>query len=404
MTKCMTKCSNKIILPKKGIVGPPGKGLECDANHNLFAGDVTDGTGASNATIYGCGSGVEVLNSNYTQSTIIGSNCGLALIGGGHTIIGSSCGQSSGEYSVAIGHSAGNTSQGKHCVAIGLDVGKNNQGDNSVAIGYLSATTNQSHDAIAIGVPAAASDQGARAIAIGMQAGNISQSADSISIGTQCSNANQGQYSITMGFQAGFSQQGTQSVAFGYRTAYTSQGINSIAIGSETAFDTQGDNCVAIGYKAGRQTQASNSVCIGTEAGMTGTVDHGLYFHKNMAVLGSGIAVNYDNDTGQMGPATSSLRFKENIKPHDLNSSIIYDLSLKSFNYKNKANTSYGYIAEEIEKLEPKLVVYSLDDKGNKLPYGVRYDQINLLAIEEIKILKDEIISLKNEIKDMNKK
>jgi hypothetical protein len=58
-------------------------------------------------------------------------------------------------------------------------------------------------------------------------------------------------------------------------------------------------------------------------------------------------------------------------------------LALKpvTFHYKsNKGHTAqYGLIAEEVEKVNPDLVVY---DKERK-PFSVRYDQVNAMLLNE---------------------
>jgi hypothetical protein len=80
---------------------------------------------------------------------------------------------------------------------------------------------------------------------------------------------------------------------------------------------------------------------------------------------------------------TSSRRFKEEIKPMDKTSEVLFALKPVTFRYNKKidpAGTSQvGLVAEEVEKVNPNLVVR---DKEGK-PYSVRYDQVNAMLLNE---------------------
>ena len=77
---------------------------------------------------------------------------------------------------------------------------------------------------------------------------------------------------------------------------------------------------------------------------------------------------------GKLGTTTSSQRFKDEIKPMDGVSEALYALQPVTFCYKQEidpAGTSqFGLVAEDVEKVNPDLVVR---DKEGK-PYSVRYD------------------------------
>jgi len=80
---------------------------------------------------------------------------------------------------------------------------------------------------------------------------------------------------------------------------------------------------------------------------------------------------------------TSSKRYKEDIKPMDELSKALFALKPVSFRYKKQfdpAGTSQlGLVAEDVEKVNPDLVVR---DKEGK-PYSVRYDQVNAMLLNE---------------------
>jgi hypothetical protein len=86
---------------------------------------------------------------------------------------------------------------------------------------------------------------------------------------------------------------------------------------------------------------------------------------------------------GQLGVATSSKRFKTNIKSMDTASEAILALKPVTFRYKKEIDRNstpqFGLVAEEVEKVNPDLVAH--DAKGN--PYTVRYDAVNAMLLNE---------------------
>jgi Chaperone of endosialidase len=86
------------------------------------------------------------------------------------------------------------------------------------------------------------------------------------------------------------------------------------------------------------------------------------------------------NSDNKLGTSTSSKRFKEEIKPMEEAGEALYALAPVTFRYKkdiDPAGTSqFGLAAEDVEKINPDLVVR---DKEGK-PYSVRYDQVNAIC------------------------
>jgi uncharacterized coiled-coil protein SlyX len=84
---------------------------------------------------------------------------------------------------------------------------------------------------------------------------------------------------------------------------------------------------------------------------------------------------------------TSSRRFKDEIKPMDKGSEAVFALKPVTFRYKKEIDpgrtSQFGLVAEEVEKVNPDLIVR---DKEGK-PYSVRYDQVNAMLLNEF--LKD---------------
>ncbi len=89
------------------------------------------------------------------------------------------------------------------------------------------------------------------------------------------------------------------------------------------------------------------------------------------------------NAAGHLGTAPSSQRFKDEIKPMDKASEAILVLKPVTFRYKHEIDPKnipqFGLVAEEVEKVNPDLVVR---DKEGK-PYSVRYEAVNAMLLNE---------------------
>jgi len=87
--------------------------------------------------------------------------------------------------------------------------------------------------------------------------------------------------------------------------------------------------------------------------------------------------------TGQLGTVTSSARFKEAIKPMDKASEAILALQPVTFRYKHELDPDgvpqFGLVAEQVEKVNPDLVVRDEDGNVNT----VRYEAVNAMLLNE---------------------
>ncbi|HEU5246238.1 MAG TPA: tail fiber domain-containing protein [Candidatus Udaeobacter sp.] len=94
----------------------------------------------------------------------------------------------------------------------------------------------------------------------------------------------------------------------------------------------------------------------------------------------NGLPVVVDS-AGQLGTASSSARFKKEIKPMDKASEVILALKPVTFYYKSdKTNRpEFGLIAEEVAEVNPDLAVH--DESGEI--YTVRYDAVNAMLLNE---------------------
>jgi trimeric autotransporter adhesin len=125
---------------------------------------------------------------------------------------------------------------------------------------------------------------------------------------------------------------------------------------------------------------ASNVICIGTDGN---DVDNARYIGKIFNSTSSGGIAVFVNSNGRLETATSSRRFKEEIKPMDKASEALFALKPVTFHYKKEIDPAgiaqFGLVAEDVQKVTPGLVVR---DKEGK-PYSVRYDQVNAMLLNE---------------------
>ena len=188
---------------------------------------------------------------------------------------------------------------------------------------------------------------------------------------------------------------GSNNTASGRLALQNSNGDNNTAIGAFALQNsTTGSNNTALGYQAGSSLDTgdnnidigsdvvgvageSNTIRIGSQGVQTRTFIAGIWDH--LPNIGS-VAVQVDSN-GQLTPVSSSRRFKHDIEPMRERSAAVLALKPVAFRYKGDAKNTpcFGLIAEDVEKVNPDLVVR---DKEGK-PYSVRYDQVNAMLLNE---------------------
>jgi hypothetical protein len=189
---------------------------------------------------------------------------------------------------------------------------------------------------------------------------------------------------------------GSSNTAIGALALRSSNGDGNTAMGSGALIGLAGGSLnTALGQNAGSHLNGGefNNIDIGANVyGVTGesnTIRIGNTDITDTFISGisgttvaSGAAVLVDSN-GHLGTVTSSKRFKEAIRPMNKTSEAIFSLEPVTFRYKEEidpAGTSqFGLVAEEVEKVNPALVVR---DKEGK-PYSVRYEAVNAMLLNE---------------------
>ena len=185
-----------------------------------------------------------------------------------------------------------------------------------------------------------------------------------------------------------------------YNTATGSQALLRNTTGnSNTANGFQalssnatGSGNVALGYLAGSNlTTGSYNIDIGNYgvAGESDTIRIGTEKTQTAiyvaGIVGTHLPMStpvFVNAHGQLGTTPSSQRFKADIKPMDKASEAILALKPVTFRYKHDpagAGPQFGLVAEQVEKVNPDLVVRDAEGKI----FSVRYEAVNAMLLNE---------------------
>jgi Chaperone of endosialidase len=317
-----------------------------------------------------------------TENTAIGAAALLFNTGGfDNTAVGAAAllNNTTGFFNTAVGTDAleSNTT-GESNTAVGRDALANNStGGGNTAVGraaLLNNTTGESNTTL--GRQALLSNEtGSSNTAVGRAAlASNSAGFGHTAVGYRALE------SSTASGQFCFANTAVGSLALGNNTS----GCSNTAIGGVAlASNTSGSSNVAVGLLAGDNvTTADNVICIGTDV-QGENVSNSCYIGNiwnQQSFSGQTVFVNSD---GKLGNSTSSRRFKDEIKPMDKASEALLALQPVTFRYKKEFDPSgaiqFGLVAEDVERVNPDLVVR---DKAGK-PNSVRYDQVNAMLLNE---------------------
>jgi uncharacterized coiled-coil protein SlyX len=307
-----------------------------------------------------------------------------------------------GARNTAIGTSAVffNTT-GSNNTAVGDSaLGGNTVSDNNTAIGVAALASNTASDNTATGFEALNNNttgtqnsaHGANALEFNTTGGNNTATGFDALFNNTKGNLNTATGSGTLADNtSGSNNTGNGANALVFNTT----GSRNTADGDAALeFNTIGNNNVALGYLAGQNlTTGSNNIDIGANVPGVAKEANTIRIGKQgtqkttfvagifgTAVTGSTVVVN---STGKLGVATSSARFKEAIKPMDKASEAVLALKPVTFRYKQELDPDripqFGLVAEEVEKVNPDLVIRGEDGKV----MTVRYEAVNAMLLNE---------------------
>jgi hypothetical protein len=182
---------------------------------------------------------------------------------------------------------------------------------------------------------------------------------------------------------------GGDNTACGAGALFTnSGGSENTAVGFQALNNnTIGNNNTAIGQGAGaNHIDGSGNVFIGQGViGPTSEANHTYIRNINtISVNGGGTdVVTVNLQTGLMGHATSSRRYKEDIKPMNNASEALYQFKPVAYRYKKEIDptrsVAFGLIAEQVAEVSPDLVARNSDGQ----PESIHYEMINAMLLNE---------------------
>ena len=347
------------------------------------AEDGSVGSAGSQNTAEGTGA-LQNLATNGVRNTAVGFDALLSNTGGGaNTALGASAlASNTANNNTACGSFAlnanttggGNTATGID--ALMLNIGgstntangasalfHNTSGSNNVATGWVALFNNTTGiQNTATGVNALQNNNGNANTANGFRAlrkntSGIQNTANGISA-------------------LGLNTTGRGNTAEGAGALGRNTGSFNTALGfnAGAALTTGHDN---IDIEAGGVAGESNTMRIGTVK-QTATFIMGI----SGAVVASGATVIVGSN-GQLGTVVSSARFKEAIKPMDKASEALLALKPVTFRYRQELDPDgvpqFGLVAEQVEKVNPDLVVRGGDGKV----MTVRYEAVNAMLLNE---------------------
>jgi hypothetical protein len=207
---------------------------------------------------------------------------------------------------------------------------------------------------------------------------NNTTGANNTAVGTAALlNNTEGNFNTVVGQNALFNNTtGGSNTAIGFGALFSNTGSLNIALGVNAGANlTTGDNNIVIA-NVGAATEA-NTIHIGTQGTHAVTYIAGI---SGAVVVGTPVVVDAN---GRLGVAVSSQRFKDEVTPMEKASEAVLALKPVTFRYKKEFDPSgaiqFGLVAEEVEKINPDLVVRDRDGKPN----SVRYEQVNAMLLNE---------------------
>jgi hypothetical protein len=274
----------------------------------------------------------------------------------------------------AVGFSALTLNAGgvDNCAVGAFALSLNTEGDENTAVGTFALRKN---------------DDGIDNTAVGFQAlfnqtGGVSNTAIGAEALLNCT----GNGNVAVGDSAGKEMTtGGFNVTVGTDTGDgITTGDQNTAIGNDALRrNSTGSKNIALGFQAGSNiTTASNVICIGANVAGANT-DNSCFIGKIFEKTSSGGLAVLINSDGRLGTMTSSARYKDEIKPMGKASETLFALKPVAFRYKKDIDPAgtpqLGLVAEEVEKVNPDLVVRDKEGKA----YSVRYEQVNAMLLNE---------------------
>ena len=320
---------------------------------------------------------------NMGQSSSINVNSQQFLTSGNlidfNTKLGQNAGQNAtGNNNTLLGCHAGQNATGSYNVLIGTDAGTNRVQDASVCIGVSSGQNSTSYGLVAIGLSSGQAD--------------VSNAGRNTFVGTRCGQSNiTGQSNAFFGASAGQNNNNGNFNVFMGRNAGNANvtGSGNTLLGHATQATNQTD-CVVIG----RASTASATGAIALGVSVTAN-QSGFFVNPVRSGVISSANVAYDISTKELQLTSSSIRKKNNVTNLARNTSVIYDVVPREFDWKENNSHDVGVIAEEVDELD----TYFTFKNEHGEPAGINWNVFILyLLTEQVQALTEQVQALTEQV------
>jgi hypothetical protein len=345
-----------------------------------FAALKLDTTGAHNTAV----GAQALLKNNGSYNTAVGENALVA--------------NTTGSFNMALGQGAlAKNLTGSGNTAVGFLALNFNTANQSTAVGYQALRSNTigfnntANGALALSSNLTGSDNTATG-AFALQSNTTGFNNTATGAGALSNNVSGDINTACGGAALAFNTDGSNNTAIGVGALGDNiLGSNNTAVGVEAVAFNNGNNNIGLGFEAGTNlATGGNNIDVGNAgvANESNTIRIGNFQTRTFIAGIRGRATAFANaipvlidSAGQLGTASSSARFKKEIKPMDKASEAILALKPVTFHYKSDSTGTpqFGLIAEEVAQVNPDLIVR--DENGEI--YTVRYDAVNAMLLNE---------------------
>jgi len=386
--------SSNTVGNSNSFFGINSGGSNTDGGLNSFFGSASgySNTSGTNNSYFGSSAGFSNLLAS--NNSMFGYFAGRQNSGGGNTFVGAFSGEknTTGAFNAYFGLRAGkDTFTGSYNVYIGYETGAGNQGGSNNT--YIGSTTNgtgsnnsffgysisggNGNNNTALGSETSIWNNVSNSTAIGY--GATVQESDTIVLGSNDTKikipGNGGLYSFasitTPSTVNASTLKGNSLIVNSGATIFHMESPNTIYVGGVSA-DGDGDfsNFVTAKSMALKQLQAggSDSVCLGP------LLPSQLRFFAQ---------------------CSSSRRYKDNIEDFRGGLDVVRRLRPVTFNWKSNGAKDIGFVAEEINEVEPLLNNFNENGEVE----GVKYAQVTTVLVNAVKEQQTQIEQLEERIK-----
>lgn len=186
---------------------------------------------------------------------------------------------------------------------------------------------------------------------------------------------------------------------FGYRAGDSNTtGSNNTIIGNNADVGS-GNLSYATAIGAGAVVSTNNSVVLGRSDGSDTVRVPGYLIVYNLAVGGSTHLCGNGGGIGYISTCSSSLRYKTDVLPFTGGLDVVRRLRPITFNWKADGLPDVGFAAEDVEKIEPRLITYNSTGDIE----GVKYGQVTTVLVNSVNEQQTQIEQLQRRIEEQQK-